>query len=185
MSDMNTRDAKLPRRWLGPAFLASVAVNVFLVALISAPLFFRPHGGEFGPPPEGHGAGMLHGAFKALPEEDKLVIRQTMKKNFREILPYMRESQAARDALTDAIAADPYDEAAVRAAFDDMSKAATAMTDMGRDAMLEAFARLTPEQRQRVAEAMREERRKIRIRFRERMEERRSGPDDMPPPPGE
>ena len=185
MSDMNTPtpDGKAPRRWLGPAFLASVVVNVFLVALISVPLFFRPHDRGFGPPPDSHGPAMMHSALKALPEEDRQVIRRAMKEQFREIVPHIRESQAARDALTEAIAADPYDEAAVRAAFDDMSEAMTAMTEVGRDAMLDAFARLTPEQRQRVAEAMRDERRKMRTRWRDRMEERRSGSGDMPPPP--
>lgn len=177
MTDMNTPEGKLPRRWLVPAFLASVAINVFLIAMISVPLFFRAPDRDFGLPPEGHGPGMLHGAFKTLPEEDRRVIRRAMKSQFREVLPHIRESQAARDALTEAIAADPYDEAAVRAAFDDMSKAMAVMSDMGRDAMLEAFAKLTPEQRQRVSEAMRHERREMRMRFRERMEERRSGQD--------
>ena len=103
MSDMNTPtpDGKAPRRWLGPAFLASVVVNVFLVALISVPLFFRPHDRGFGPPPDSHGPAMMHSAFKALPEEDRQVIRRAMKEQFREIVPHIRESQAARDALTE------------------------------------------------------------------------------------
>ena len=182
MSDMNTApDGKPSRRWLGPAFLASVAINVFLIALISVSVFSRPQDRGFGPPPEGHGAMLMHGAFKALPEEDRLVFRRTMRENFRKILPHMHETQEARDALIDAISAEPYDEGAVRDAFDDMSKAAAVMSDMGRDAMLDAFATLSPEQRQRVAEAMREERQKVRKRFREHMEKRRSGSGEMPP----
>ncbi|MBO6903629.1 MAG: periplasmic heavy metal sensor, partial [Parvibaculum sp.] len=130
---------------------------------------------------DSHGPAMMHSAFKALPEEDRQVIRRAMKEQFREVMPHIRESQTARDALTEAIAAEPYDESAVRAAFDDMSRAMTAMTEVGRDAMLDAFARLTPEQRQRVAEAMREERSKMRKRWHDRIEERRSGSGETPP----
>lgn len=185
MSEMTPEPAGKPeRRWLGPAFLVSLAFNLFLVALISVALVKGPPGGEFGPPPRGEGAALLHGAFKELPEEDRKEIRRAMREKFREIRPHFSEMQEAREALADAVAAEPYDENAVRAAFDEVSRAMTAMSDMGRDAMLDGFARLTPEQRQRVADAMRKDRDRMKILMRGR--DGNAGIDirrDMPPPP--
>lgn len=185
MSDMNvTSSGKGPRRWVGPALLASLAVNIFLVGLISVPLFFEPNDRGFGPPPKGHGPMMMHNAFKDLPKEDRLAFRRAMREKFHKVIPFIRDSQEARDALADAIAADPYDEEAVRAAFDNIERAMISMGEAGRDAMLEVFAKLTPEQRQRVADAMREE----QERLRERWQERRDGnggremPERMPLP---
>jgi Spy/CpxP family protein refolding chaperone len=183
MSDMTpVPDGRPQRRWLGPALLVSLAVNLFLVALISVPFFMGPRDGGFGPMPRGHGAALMHGAFRELPEEDRQEIRQAMREKFREIRPHFREMHEARIALADALAAEPYDEVAVRAAFDGMSAAMNEMSDMGRDAMMETFAKLTPEQRKRVAEAMHKDGERM---MRWRKHEGDGPADDMPPPPME
>lgn len=177
---MNDLSDKPVRRWLGPALLASLALNLFLVALIAVPLIKGPPD-RYGPPPKGYGASMLHGALKELPEEDRLVIRRAMREQFRQIVPHIRETQEAREKLIDAIATEPYDEAAVRAAFDDISKATMMMSDLGRDAMLNGFAKLTPEQRQRVAEAMRQDRERTKTIWRKHREGRSDKPDETTP----
>lgn len=196
MSEANVTppSGKPPRRWLGPAFLASLTVNIFLIGLISVPLFFRPpHDRDFGPPPRGAGPGMFHQSFKDLPEEDRKAIRMAMLGHFPEIRPHLVEMREAKAELADAVAADPYDEKAVRAAFDKMEQAMKEMGEVGRNAMMAGFSKLTPEQRQRVAEAMRKEQDQGRMRWRDRRGE--GGPsenpddmmDDMPdgmePPP--
>lgn len=181
MSDMTPPPAGKPvRHWLGPAFLISLALNLFLVALISVPLIMGPRGDGFGLPPGGPGAVLMHGAFRELPEEDRQEIHRAMREKFRDIRPHFREMQEARNALADALAAEPYDEAAVRAAFDRISAAMTTMSDMGRDAMLDTFSKLTPEQREHVADAMRRGGDRMKMRWR-----RDGGAGDMPPPPME
>lgn len=177
MNDMND---KPQRRWLGPAFLASLALNLFLVALIAVPVIKGPPD-RYGPPPKGYGPSLMYGALKELPEEDRLVIRRAMRERFRDVAPHIRETREARDKLIDAIAAEPYDEAAVRAAFDDISQATMAMSELGRDAMLNGFAKLTPEQRQRVAEAMREDREKTKAIWRKHHEGRAERRDETTP----
>jgi len=185
-NDITPSAAKQPRRWLGPAFLASLAVNIFLLGLISVPLFFRPpHDGEFGMPPRGVGPGMFHQSFRNLPEADRRAIRTTMLGHFPEIRPHLLAMREAKGELADAVAADPYDEAAVRAAFDKMDMAMKNMGEVGRDAMMAGFEQLSPEQRKRVAEAMRKEERG-RFRRHESSGERRGEggtPDDMEMPP--
>lgn len=178
-----------PRRWLGPAFLASVALNLFLLGVLSVPLFMGPHRDFAMRVPEpGSGTGMFHSSFKDLPKEDRDAIRGTMLRHFSQIRPHLRAVQEARLGLADALAAEPYDEGAVRAAFDAMD---AAMRDVGaasRDAMMAGFATLSPEQRHRVAEAMRERRQPVKTLWRDRRggdgpEAMPGIPDDMPPPP--
>lgn len=160
MSDENPSiAAKPPRRWLGPALLASVALNLFLVALISVPLFTGPPDG-FRDHSRGPMPGMFLESFKALPKQDRAAIRKAMVGHFPEVRPYLAAMRDAKTRLADALAADPYDETAVHAAFDDLDKAMSGMGAVGRDAMMAGFAQLTPEQRKHVAEAMRERHRK-------------------------
>lgn len=157
MSDENPSTAvKPPRRWLGPALLASVAINLFLVALVSVPLFTGPHDG-FGVRRHGSMHTMLHESFKDLPKQDRAAIRKAMVGHFPEIRPYLVAIRDAKTRLADALAADPYDETDVRAAFDDLDKAMSGMGIVGRNAMMAGFAQLTPEQRKHVAQAMREQ----------------------------
>jgi len=161
--------AKSPRRWLGPALLASVALNLFLIALMAVPFVKGPPEGER----SGHHSGMpgMYHSLKDLPREDRQTMRQAMRDRFPAARLHMRDMSAARAALAEALAADPYDETAARAAFDDMDAAMREMTAVGRDAMLAGFAKLTPEQRQRVAQAMRDEGNRYKMRLRDRREE--------------
>jgi len=185
MSETNVTppSGKQPRRWLGPAFLASLMVNIFLVGLISVPLFFRAGpDGDFGPPPRGAGPGIFHQSLKYLPEEDRRAIRKVMLGHFPQIRPHLVEIREAKMELAAAVAVDPYDENAVRAAFEKIELAMKEMGEVGRDAMMTGFAKLTPEQRQRVAEAMRKEQEHGRMRWRDRREGRegREGRNDPP-----
>jgi len=164
-----TPAAKSHRPWLGPALLASVALNLFLLALIAVPFVIGPPDGAG----RGHHLGMpgMYHSLKELPREDRQAIRDTMRGHFPAIRPHLRDMGAARAVLAEALAADPYDETAARAAFDSMDAAMREMTAIGRDAMLAGFAKLTPEQRQRVAQAMRDEGSRYKMRLRDRREE--------------
>ncbi|MEQ8267690.1 MAG: periplasmic heavy metal sensor [Parvibaculum sp.] len=177
-----------PRRGLGPAFLASVALNLFLLGVLSVPLFIDPpRDFAMRVPGPGSGTGMFHSSFKDLPKEDRDAIRGTMLEHFSQIRPHLRAVQEARLGLADALEAEPYDASAVRAAFDAMD---AAMRDVGaasRDAMMKGFTKLSPEQRRRVAEAMRERRPHVKTLWRDRRpgdgpEAMPGLPDDMPPP---
>ena len=127
--------AKSPRPWLGPALLASVALNLFLIALMAVPFVKGPPEGER----SGHHSGMpgMYHSLKDLPREDRQAMRQAMRE----------------------------------------------MTAVGRDAMLAGFAKLTPEQRRRVAQAMRDEGNRYKMRLRDRSDDgerviiRRDAPD--------
>lgn len=175
MSTPETSSEKNPRRWLGPALLGSLALNLFLVALMAVPLLMGPSGLDRRGP--SGLMGMYH-SFKDLPHDDREAIREAMRGKFPAIRPHMRDMGAARTALADALAAEPYDEVAARAAFDTMDEAMREMTAVTRDAMLAGFAKLSPEQRQRMAQAMRESGERHNLRWRERREEDRGAGRD-------
>ncbi|MBX3492509.1 MAG: periplasmic heavy metal sensor [Parvibaculum sp.] len=170
-----TSPAKTPRRWLGPALLGSMALNLFLIALMAVPLVMGPPDGKR--PGSPGMSGMFH-SLKDLPREDREAIRQAMRGHFPAIRPHLRDMGAARTALADALAADPYDEVAARAAFDTMDEAMREMTAVTRDAMLAGFVKLTPEQRERMAQALRDGGERHKLRWRERREEGRGEPRD-------
>ncbi|MEP4733464.1 periplasmic heavy metal sensor, partial [Parvibaculum sp.] len=130
----------------------------------------------------GAGPGMFHQSLRDLPEEDRRAIRKVMLGHFPQIRPHLVEMRKAKMELAAAVAADPYDEDAVRDAFDKMELAMKEMGEIGRDAMMTGFAKLTPEQRQRVGEAMRKEEENGRMRWRDRRDNRegRDGPPDVP-----
>tara|TARA_R110002110_G_scaffold322150_5_gene534532 strand:+ start:12415 stop:12972 length:558 start_codon:yes stop_codon:yes gene_type:complete len=184
MSDENRSvAAKPPRRWLGPALLASVALNLFLVALISVPLFSQSRDG-FGVRRHGSMHAMFHESFKDLPKQDRAAIREAMVSHFPKIRPYLVAMRDAKTRLADALAADPYNEETVRAAFADLDKAMSGMGAVGRNAMMAGFAQMTPDQRKHVAKAMREPHGKD-LRLGHDRGDHDDGPDredDMPPP---
>lgn len=163
MSDMNqqtdTGSAPKPRRWLGPAFLASAALNIFLIAVILAPLVlhWRP-----GPPPDNFGdKGPRHGIFGALrelPPEDRKLLRQSMRDSFREMRPYLRKAGSGRKELAAAIAADPFDPDKVRTALAGIDAPMDEVRKIGQTSFIDTLEKMTPEQRKHVAEKIGEER---------------------------
>jgi uncharacterized membrane protein len=184
MSELPVKEAQAPlaaRRWVGPALLVSLVVNLFLVGTIATALIFGP------PPPPGAEPGhapapffkMLHKGADGLPPGDRAAIRKIMVEQFPLIKPHIIAIETARRELADAVGAPTYDPAKVAAAFAKVDLAQAELSQAARDAMVQGFSRLTSEQRARVAETMR------------RRAERRFGPGgpggrgpDGPPPDG-
>ena len=163
MSDMTPQtdsgSAPKQRRWLGPAFLASVALNIFLIALIATPLVFHgwpgPHDGGFRESGSRHG---IFAALRELPPEDRKMLRQSMRDSFREMRPFLRKAGSGRKALADAIGADPFDPDKVRAAMAGIDAPMDEVRRIGQASFIDTLEKMTPEQRRHVAEKIGEER---------------------------
>src|SRR3546814_800083 len=110
MSDVNKPEPSATpdkrRRWLGPAFLVSLVVNLFLVGLIvSAVVAHRSpmhHGGPFM-------FGGLRGNLSDVSKEDRAAMRKVMIGQFKTIRPQLVEMDKARKALAEVIGETPYD----------------------------------------------------------------------------
>lgn len=155
----DTGSSPKQRRWLGPAFLASAALNIFLIALIAAPLVYhsRP-----GPAPDAFGGGSVrHGIFgtlRELPPEDRRMLRQAMRESFREMRPFLRKAGSGRKALAEAIAAEPFDAEKVRAAMAEIDAPMDEVREIGQASFIDTLEKMTPEQRKHVAEKIGEDR---------------------------
>lgn len=176
MSDTPSASAKdNARRWLGPALLISLVINLFLVGLIGASVIHRAkmRGGDLGPPPAFFG--MMHKGFSNLPPDDRAVMRNIMLHEFPIIRPYFAKIDQARRDLAVTIGTEPFDAAKVSAAFARVDAAQAEMIQATRSAMIAGFGKMSVEQRGRFADAMRKQ------------AERRlnnGGEDGPPPPPG-
>jgi len=170
------------RGWVGPALLASLVLNLFLVGLLAGPMFFhRPPHKEmrvYGPPSPF--MGMLDRRTRSLPEDDRAAIRNIMVEQFPNIRPYFRKIGESRMALADALGGDPYDPEKVRAAFDDLDKAFGGMNKVLNESVIQGFSKLPADQRARIAQAMKEKvaRRKENRRDHEKEQDRRE--EDAP-----
>jgi uncharacterized membrane protein len=163
MSDPMTPENATPiRKWLGPVLLISLAVNLFLAGLFAVGYFKdgRHHRG-------GHGMSMgmpHHVVARHLSDDERQALRATMREHRSTFQPLFNDLKAARLALSEAVAADPYEPEAVRDAFASMRAGMDALATQSQGALVEAFADLSPESRDKIAEALKQGRRGDRMR---------------------
>jgi uncharacterized membrane protein len=93
--------------------------------------------------------------LRALPPETRSVMREELADSWGESREARQAAiQARRDAFA-AAAAEPYDAARVRAAFERLRAADQAAIAVFHDQLVEAFGELSPEQRREALEALR------------------------------
>ncbi|HEY4343747.1 MAG TPA: periplasmic heavy metal sensor [Parvibaculum sp.] len=146
------------RRWLGPALLISLIINLFLVGMMAtAMIAHRPgkHMDFRSPPPSFFG--MIKRGAADLPPGDRAAMRDIMLQQFPIIRPYFIKIDTARRELAGVIATNPYDPVRVAAAFAKVDTAQAEMVKATRDAMIEGFGKMSNEQRARLADAMRKQ----------------------------
>ncbi len=146
------------RRWLGPALLISMVLNVFLIGMIAtAMIVHRPgkHADFRSPPPSFFG--MMKRGAADLPPGDRAAMRDIMVQQFPIIRPYFTKIDLARRDLADVIAANPYDSEKVGAAFAKVDAVQAEMVRATRNAMIQGFGKMSNDQRARLADAMRKQ----------------------------
>jgi uncharacterized membrane protein len=170
MSDQNsTLKQPTPRKWLGPVLLLSLVVNLFLGAhFVVGMVRHFGHEGREGATALGLPIGAV---MRALNEDERKSFRELMRPQRRELIVHFREVRAARLALSEAVAATPYDPEAARQAFQKLRNAMGGVASTSQTALADAFSQLSPETRARIAEALKQPRRS-HSRFEERSDER-------------
>ena len=153
MSSETPNTTRPVRKWLGPALLASLVINLFLVAAITAGLVRNMDRGG-----RSHASPLVlphHIVARELSGEERDKLKATMRENRAELRPLFRDMRQTRQALSVAIAADPYDPEAARAAFAKLRAGMDAIATQSQDILVQAFADLTPESREKIAQAIR------------------------------
>ena len=144
------------RRWLGPAFLVSLGINLFLAGMIATSAYFHrggPHG-ERGGGPMSAMFGDLRSAKSDMSAEDRKVMRDLMVGQFKTIRPYLQHMDKARKDLATIVGASPYDAEKVKAAFDRIDAARSKVANVTSEAMVKGFGEMSDEQRERLASVM-------------------------------
>ena len=183
MSDANKVSTPAPRRWLGPAFLASLVVNLFLGGLIASALWMHR-------PPKFRGGGplpfILSGDRAELNQEDRTAMRRMMRSQFKTVLPYLKEMDKSRTELAKVVGQTPYDPVKVRDAFTHFDQVQAEVSGIMREALVKGFGAMSDEQRERIAKVMEENAEHRWDRHKERHgDDDDHGPDgDGPPPDG-
>lgn len=148
-------------RLISLLLFASLAVNLFLGGLMAGRWFDHP---PHGPRPphmeraEGSAPGWMQ---RALGPEAAPILEEVWQARAADLEPIREALDRSRDAVGDAMAAEPFDPQAYAAALQEMQDLRSRLYPIINDVMTEVVSRLTPEQRQHVVERSREwERRK-------------------------
>ncbi|MBI2256666.1 MAG: periplasmic heavy metal sensor [Proteobacteria bacterium] len=133
-------------KWLAAGLIISVCLNLFLLAGMVAGRMHGPMGG-----PEGKG-GMV---MATVPPELKSVIRDKLKAHGPEFRDEKEKMRELRLHVADALAAEPFDPAALDAALAELEQSAGKLLHHAQVGLAEIAAELTPEQRKQWAEGWR------------------------------
>lgn len=147
----NVSGPERPRRWLGAALVASLALNLFFAGLLAGGPLFR------GGPPDGSPA-----AERLMPsprlfaevlgsERGREVLRE-MRAQAPDLRSRFRAMRETRLAVAAAMRAEPYDAAAVRSALEDMRAAHLELTRTIQTPLVGALERMTVQERARFAD---------------------------------
>lgn len=140
--------------WRTRLLFLSFAFNLITIPMAAAPLFFHrgmgPPSVPGGPPRPGV---MFDRISRALSDEDKSKLQAVVEPHFEEIDVARARMEAARAAMLRAIGHTPYDPDALRDAMRNWQVAWRAWSDDFGAAFLEGVKEVSPDGRQRLAEA--------------------------------
>jgi uncharacterized membrane protein len=134
-------------RWLVIVLLASLGVNLFFAGRFSA-----RH--TFGPPPPDPATMLPHlidDLASVLAEPDTNVLRQVFRSHEAEIRARSAAVRRAHDSVRDALDHEPFEEATLLAALDDVKAKDEALREVMQQAMIETATKISPEARHKLA----------------------------------
>ncbi len=148
------RSAPRPRRWWTVLLIVSLAFNLLIGAATATRFFVKERIERV------TGAGYIQLVPRKFLADLPGERRRELLAVFREFRDEFRDGRkAARDSaakLADALDAEPYDEAAVKAVAGEFARSGGGMIAHGVEAAVQFVARLTPDERRQLALRIRE-----------------------------
>ena len=134
---------------LGIVLVISLIANALLVGLWIGNMVGRGSNTpvERGPRGGGEDAVIARALESVLPDGARQDMRAAFRQGLREAAPYMRDKHQARQQLKDALAADPFDPAALQRAFEKIRAADERLTRSFHAVLSDELATLSPDQR--------------------------------------
>jgi uncharacterized membrane protein len=131
--------------------LVSLALNLLIAGTAlggyAAGARFSPPGADRGP---SRAERPIRAIIAAVEPERRPAVRREIARTFAAAREARKEARDARMSLTQTIRAEPYDVAAVRAAFARMRAADQALAQRFQDLTADQLAAMTPEERRRI-----------------------------------
>jgi len=145
----------LGSRWVGWALILSLALNLFLGAVVGM-RYWREHQREA----ERATMGAMGRITAGLPESGRAKVRAVMEGRQSQIREHRREFRRARNEAMQTLAAEPFDKIKAEAAFVEARRRANAMSELMQSTMIEASAQLSAEERRAFRERLAERERR-------------------------
>lgn len=157
----------LSKRWAG-VLVASLAINLFLIGAVVAGLAMRDHGGPFRPPPPAFQGGLssfsMPFAIRALGDEVRPLARETFRKHRSEFRSNRQALAEGREQALRLLSSANYRQSSFREALNSLQQRETRARSAVYSSIVELTEKLTPDQRGRLAGAIRD-REQRRIKF--------------------
>lgn len=141
----------LGSRWVGWVLIASLALNLFLGAVVGV-RYWREHRQAS----ERAMMGPMGRLAAGLPESARAKVKAVVEGRQAQIQEQRREFRRAQTEAMQALAAEPFDKAKADAAFVEARRRANAMSELMQSTMIEASAQLTAEERKAYRERLAE-----------------------------
>lgn len=167
------------RRWL---LVGSLALNLLFIGGLAALWVHGPPGlGHRGPSQTAFG---LMKFSRDLPPDRREAVRKHLKDARQGLKDLRAELRAARQKASEVLASSSYSAEQMQAALAAVANAENRMRDVGSAALVKAIAELTPDERQKLAEAWNRRLQKEQRRTgKSGKDDPGEGPDDPPGPP--
>ncbi|MEC9368120.1 MAG: periplasmic heavy metal sensor [Pseudomonadota bacterium] len=150
---MTEATAKPARRWVWPALIVSLALNLAVIGLAAGMFWKHPHGGPRGMKHE-RVAGGMEAFVDEMPAGRRDAARARIKQYRDETAVLSEKVQELRKQIREELVAENYDEAKLRATLELMRAARAELGRSMGEAALDLVRDLTPEQRKKFLEIM-------------------------------
>lgn len=143
-------------RTLPALLIASLMVNMLLVGMLAGQFLAGsgPHHASGGSPPPPAEARMASSLLATLDTEDRARVTRVFREAMRGNRGAMAERHKARRGIAEALRAEPFDSAEMKAAFARLREADAVLQKSIQDTLADEMAQLSPEQRAALAELL-------------------------------
>lgn len=132
------------RRWAGPLLLVSLMANLLVLGALGGAFFAGHRHGPLAFAPIDRG---LMGYLRTLPEARRTAILAEMERSRSRLQDERTKVWDARKAALSALAAEPFDEAALKSAMAGADAAEGTLQSISSSILVSVAAKLTPEER--------------------------------------
>ncbi len=142
-------DTPQKSRWTRPLLIGSIVLNLFLIGLIGGHMFMREAGRSDAGRPDNGQRGMRH-MSEDLSDSGRATIKQVMDNHAEDIRALWRLLRDQRVILSDQLAADQLDDAAIATTLNEIRRIDSAIQEQFHAATLEIAHQLPAEERRKL-----------------------------------